>query len=110
MSGTALTLVDQWTLAAAVLASAALALRSNMLRPAFRHLVDAPTLVWLSLSLLSIACAGFAWTILGGFHALPRDAAVMSALAVSSVVLLLNLRHQLHGTRSAKGEREREGG
>lgn len=93
--------VDIWAFTAALVASAALALRSQMLRPTFHTLVDAPTMVWLSLSALGIACGGYAVTIASGNHAIAREAVLLTALAVSAVIMLINLRTQAKAATAA---------
>lgn len=86
-----LTLIDLWALLASVAACAFLALRSQMLRPSFKTLHDAPTLVWATLSGLAIVCAATAVSIWNGGHATAREAVLMTALALSSGALFWNL-------------------
>lgn len=87
--------VDVWAMLAAFTAAGALAMRSQMLRPEFRSLHDAPTLVYLSLAALGIVCGGYGFSILAGVvHALGREAVLLTALAIVAVVLFLNLRSQ----------------
>lgn len=73
-------------------------LRGFMLKPSLQKWVSAPTMVWFWLLVLSIACAHNVLSILGGAHALGREAAFYTALAVSSMVMLVNLYQQQAST------------
>lgn len=90
--------VDIVAAIAAGMASVCLALRAYMLKPAFGSWCTAPSLVWGSLLVLSVACAISALSILrGGGHATAREALVLLALAGSSAVMLRNLHRQAPG-------------
>lgn len=89
-----MTLLDTWAVIAAAAASGFLAVRSQMLRPTFTSLQDAPALVYLALSGLAIVCGGCMVSIWAGAHASPREALLLTALAIAAAVLFLNLRRQ----------------
>ena len=86
-----MTPVDHWAVIAAFLASGALGLRANMLKPALASWKTAPDWVWLSISLLSITLATIAISIAGGNHASAREAALFTVMAVVAVTMLANL-------------------
>lgn len=83
--------VDLWACVAAGVASAALAVRANMLKPSHQTWSPAPTPVWVTLMALSIVLAMAAISIGGGAHATAREAVVYTISAASSLVLIWNL-------------------
>lgn len=90
----AMTLIDVWAATAATLAGACLAMRSNMLRPNLAHLVSAPSPVFFSLSLESMALLAAVVNIVRGGHASLREAIVYSVVAGAALVMLINLAAQ----------------
>lgn len=95
MSAPVLSVVDGWAAAAAVIAAVALALRGELLKPERSAFFSGPMAVRLSITLVSILLGGRAVSIVkSGVHANAPEALVYSALAVSSLVLLVNLQCQ----------------
>jgi hypothetical protein len=96
--------VDIWAAAAALVAGACLALRANMLKPDFTDWCSAPRAVWLGLFALSVVMTGAGINILSGGGASGREAATYTAMAVSAVLMLVNLHRQMIEARGAKEE------
>ena len=90
----AYSLVDIWAASAATLAAGCLALRSNMLRPHMAVWVSSPPIVFLALSFESAIPGGAALNIVGGAHASLREALAYSAVALATLVMLVNLAVQ----------------
>jgi hypothetical protein len=87
--------LDLWTAVAAAIACVCLGLRANMLKPGFASWCDAPTRVWASLLGVSLAAAITAISLFrGGAPATARESILMTALAIASAVMLLNLYRQ----------------
>lgn len=74
-------------------ACVALGLRANLLKKEISGTFSAPWAVWASLWFLAAICGASAVSLLGGPGMKPaaRAALIMAALAVSSVVMLVNL-------------------
>ena len=87
---------DLFTGGAAWVACVALGLRANLLKPQLATGVTAPTLVWVSLWILSATCgmAGLGLWFSPEMKPVAREMVVYTALAASSVVMLVNLIRQ----------------
>lgn len=90
--------LDIWATAAYAIASVALGLRANMLKPHYGRWAQAPAAVWASIFVLSVAAGigvlSLVWPRGASSHATAREAMVATALAVAAVVLLINLHRQ----------------
>lgn len=91
---TEMTAVDGWAICAAGVAAIALVLRSEMLKPDLSGFNNSPDIVHLALALSGVALGGRVASIVGGSHALAAEAAVYTAQAFASAVLLWNLHRQ----------------
>lgn len=89
-----LTAVDYWAILAASISAVALGLRSEMLKPNLSAFNNSPDIVHLALGLSAVALGGRVASIVGGSHALAAEAAVYTAQAFASAVLLWNLHRQ----------------
>lgn len=89
-----MTLLTFWAAAAALLASACLGLRANMLKPQFTSWTTAPVWVWVSIGILSVVELIVSASMFRGMSATPREAVVHTVLAVSSGIMLWNLERQ----------------
>lgn len=83
----------------AMISGVCLGLRAYMLKPKFQTWQTAPSPVWLTLWLLSLAYLGAAFQLLSGLDkhedpATARELIIYAASAASSVVMLLNLAFQ----------------
>lgn len=93
-------LVDAVAAAASLIACGFLLLRRNMLRPSARTWHSAPPTVQLTLWCLAVYMGAVTLTIWFRHHATAREAVAYVLLAVSSVVMVINL--------DASGRREDE--
>jgi len=87
--------LDLWTAVMSAVTCVCLGLRANMLKPGFSSWCSAPRVVWMSLLTLSLGAAITGLSIVrGGTPATAREAIVMTALAASALVMLVNLYRQ----------------
>lgn len=86
-----MTPTDLWALSAAGVASCALALRANMLKPHAESWFNAPARVWYSMLGASMTLAVAAGSIWLGHAATGREALAYSGVAIYAVAMLWNL-------------------
>lgn len=90
-----MTPMDVTAVVAGWLAFGWLATRANMLKPRFEDWCSAPALVWATLLVLGVVCAIVALSIMRtGVHATPRETLLLVAIALTALIMLINLHRQ----------------
>lgn len=89
-----LSFLDWWAAIAAAVAFLALVARANMLKPEVGKWVSAPKAVFLALAALGAFMGAVVISIVTTDGATPREAANLTAQAVVSAVMLINLTRQ----------------
>lgn len=86
-----MTATDIWATSAAFMASLALGLRANMLKPALASWKTAPDWVWLAVSACSAMFGAVGINIIGSGGAGAREAGAYTGIAGLAVIMLVNL-------------------